>query len=64
MNKKEFEKLRQLTIEELIAKEQELKAELFNLRFQHATGALTHPMRLSECKRDIARVKTLINERA
>ena len=64
MNKKEFEKLRQLTIEELIAKEQELKAELFNLRFQHATGALTNPMRLSECKRDIARAKTLINERA
>ena len=64
MNKKEFEKLRQLTIEELIAKEQELKAELFKLRFQHATGALTNPMRLSECKRDIARVKTLINERA
>ena len=64
MNKKEFEKLRQLTIEELIAKEQELKAELFNLRCQHATGALPNPMRLSECKRDIARVKTLINERA
>ena len=64
MNKKEFEKLRQLTIEELIAKEQELKAELFNLRFQNATGGLTNPMRLSECKRDIARVKTLINERA
>lgn len=64
MNKKEFEKLRQLTTEELMAKQMELKAELFNLRFQHATGALTNPMRLSECKRDIARVKTLINERA
>ena len=63
MNKKEVEKLRQLTIEELIAKEQELKAELFNLRFQHATGSLTNPMRMKECKRDIARVKTLINER-
>ncbi len=64
MNKKEWEKLKQLTNEELAAKEQELKAELFNLRFQHATGSLTNPMRLKECKRDIARVKTLITERA
>lgn len=64
MNKKEWEKLKQLTNEELAAKELELKAELFNLRFQHATGSLTNPMRLKECKRDIARVKTLITERA
>lgn len=64
MNKKEWEKLKQLTNEELAAKEQELKSELFNLRFQHATGSLTNPMRLKECKRDIARVKTLITERA
>lgn len=64
MKKKDFEKLRQLTVEELTAKETELKQELFNLRFQHATGQLTNPMRMKECKRDIARVKTLINERA
>lgn len=64
MNKKEWEKLQQLTIEELIAKEKDLKAELFNLRFQHATGQLANPMRMKECKRDIARVKTLINGRA
>ena len=55
MKKKEWEKLQQLTVEE---------AELFNLRFQHATGQLTNPMRLKECKREIARVKTLINARA
>lgn len=64
MNKKEWEKLKQLTNEQLIEKEKDLKAELFNLRFQHATGQLTNPMRMKECKRDIARVKTLINERA
>ena len=64
MKKKEFEKLRQLTVDELTAKETELKQELFNLRFQHATGQLTNPMRMKECKRDIARVKTLLNERA
>lgn len=64
MKKKEWEKLQQLTVEELVARENELKAELFNLRFQHATGQLTNPMRLEECKREIARVKTLINARA
>ena len=57
MKKKEWEKLQQLTVEELVARENELKAELFNLRFQHATGQLTNPMRLKECKREIARVK-------
>ena len=60
MKKKEWEKLQQLTVEELVARENELKAELFNLRFQHATGQLTNPMRLKECKREIARVKTRI----
>ena len=64
MKKKEWEKLQQLTVEELVARENELKAELFNLRFQHATGQLTNPMRLKEFKREIARVKTLINARA
>ncbi len=64
MNKKEWEKLTQLSVEELKAKEAELKAELFNLRFRHATGQLNNPMLLKETKRDIARVKTLINSRA
>jgi large subunit ribosomal protein L29 len=64
MNKKDFEKLTQLSVEELKAKEAELKAELFNLRFRHATGQLNNPMLLKQTKRDIARVKTLINSRA
>ena len=64
MNKKEWEKLTQLSVEELKAKENELKAELFNLRFRHATGQLNNPMLLKETKRNIARVKTLINSRA
>ena len=37
MKKKEWEKLQQLTVEELVARENELKAELFNLRFQHCS---------------------------
>ena len=64
MNKKEWEKLTQLSVEELKAKEAELKAELFNLRFRHATGQLNNPMLLKQTKRDIARVKTLISSHA
>lgn len=56
-------KMRDLTIQELTEKERELKTELFNLRFQLATGQLNNPQRISECKKDIARVKTLIRER-
>ena len=55
--------LRKLSTQELSAKEKELKEELFNLRFQLATGQLTNPQRVRECKKDVARVKTLICER-
>ncbi|OQB25904.1 MAG: 50S ribosomal protein L29 [Firmicutes bacterium ADurb.Bin182] len=55
--------LKKLTTEQLEKREKELKSELFNLRFQHATGQLTNPQRIKECKRDIARVKTIICER-
>lgn len=41
----------------------ELKSELFNLRFQHATGHLENPMRMGQIRRDIARVKTIMTER-
>ena len=55
--------IKNLTTEELIVKEQQLKAELFNLRFSHATGNLANPMQLHNLKKDIARVKTIIRER-
>ena len=48
---------------ELVAKLAELKQELFNLRFNHATGQLANPMQLKKCKRDIARIKTAIRLR-
>ncbi len=41
----------------------ELKEELFNLRFQLATGQLDNPMRVRDVRKDIARVKTIIRER-
>ena len=49
--------------EQLTAKVKELKSELFNLRFQNATGQLQNPMQIGLCKKDIARVKTLLRER-
>jgi len=54
--------LRDKTIAELTQELQELKNELFKLRFQHATNQLDNPMRLKSVKKDIARVKTVIRE--
>ena len=48
---------------DLQAKLKDLKVELFNLRFQLATGQLENPMRIGGLKKDIARVKTIIRER-
>ncbi|NLT95712.1 MAG: 50S ribosomal protein L29 [Clostridia bacterium] len=56
-------KLRDLTVEELERKVDNLKEELFNLRFQMATGQLENPMRIKEIKKDIARAKTILRER-
>ena len=56
-------KFRDMTGDALAAQEKELKSELFNLRFQSATGQLSNPQRINECKKDIARVKTILRER-
>jgi large subunit ribosomal protein L29 len=56
------EELRQLSTEELLHKEGELARELFNLRFQLATGQLSTHTSLKKTKRDIARVKTVLRE--
>ena len=56
--------LRQLSEGELLLKEKELGEELFNLRFQHATGQLENVMRIPQVRRDIARVKTVLKEKA
>ena len=56
--------IREMTSDELNLKEKELKEELFNLRFQLATGQLENPMRLKEVRKDIARTKTVIRELA
>ena len=56
--------LRELTDEELERRLAESRQELFNLRFQAATGALENSARLRLAKREIARILTLRNERA
>ncbi len=54
--------LRQYSYEELLQKLREAKEELFNLRFQAATGQLDNTARIKETKKDIARICTVIRE--
>ncbi len=56
--------LRLLSEGELLEKANQLNEELFNLRFQHATGQLDNVMRVPQVKRDIARLKTILKEKA
>jgi large subunit ribosomal protein L29 len=53
-----------MTNEELAKKLEEFKSELFVLRFQNETGQLENPMKINLIKKDIARVKTVLRERA
>ena len=55
--------LKNLSVEELTKKLEELKKDLFMLRMQHATNQLDNPMQLNNVKKDIARVKTIIREK-
>ena len=55
--------LKNLSVEELTRKLDELKKDLFMLRMQHATNQLDNPLKIAETKRDIARVKTVIREK-
>jgi len=54
---------RDMTDEELLKQIDGLKTELFNLRFQLATGQLDNPMRIREVRKGIARGKTILRER-
>ncbi|MBS4749757.1 50S ribosomal protein L29 [Granulicatella sp. zg-ZJ] len=51
-----------LSTAELVAKEKEFKEELFNLRFQLATGQLENTARLKEVRKTIARIKTVVRQ--
>ncbi|MDI9501911.1 MAG: 50S ribosomal protein L29 [Tissierellia bacterium] len=56
--------IRQMSDAEMDKRMKELKSELFNLRFQLATGQLDNPMRIKGVKKDIARIMTITKERA
>lgn len=55
--------LRDMTADQLQAKLKELKSELFNLRFHHAINQLDNPHKISDVKKDIARVMTVLQEK-
>lgn len=57
------QEIKTMTDAELSAKLGELKKELFNLRFRHASGQLENPVSIRTCKKDIARVNTEIRAR-
>ncbi len=54
--------MRELGLEELERKLLDLKQELFNLRFQHASGQLENPRKLGQTRKSIARAKTIIRQ--
>lgn len=56
--------LREKSNQELLQEIDTLKAELFNLRFQQATGQLENPARVRTVRKSIARIKTILSERA
>ena len=56
------DEIRDMNADEQAQKLQSLKEELFNLRFQHATGQLENPMRIKEVKKSIAQIKTIQRE--
>ena len=58
-----IKELREMSAEQLNAKLKELKEELFTLRFQHAINQLDNPKKMTEVKKDIARVMTILSEK-
>jgi large subunit ribosomal protein L29 len=55
--------IRDLSVDELKSKASELEQEMFNLRFQLHTGHLENSARLSQIRKDVARVKTVLNQK-
>jgi large subunit ribosomal protein L29 len=62
MAKLKVSEIKELGHEEIVSKLEETKEELFNLRFQNATGQLDNYKRIRELKRDVARIKTILRE--
>lgn len=62
MKANELKELRESNPQDLQVKMSDLKAELFNLRFQLATGQLENPMRIKQVKKSIAQIKTILRQ--
>jgi large subunit ribosomal protein L29 len=56
--------LREKSVDELHLRERELAEQLYKLRFQRATGRMESPARMRQVRREIARIETLLNEKA
>jgi large subunit ribosomal protein L29 len=54
--------IKEMSLEEMQRKKDDLKEELFNLRFQHEIGQLENPQKMKQTKKDIARINTIIRE--
>ena len=63
MNKK-ANVLRDKSVDELNSRQRELAEQLFKLRFQRATGRMENPSKMREVRKEIARIQTLLNEKA
>ena len=63
MKAKEIKETRNMSLEQLNGKLNDLKKDLFMLRKQHATNQLDNPMRIVAVRKDIARIKTIIREK-
>ena len=64
VNRMKVKEIRELTTAEMLDQEKQLKEELFNLRFQLATGQLENTARIQEVRKSIARIKTVLREQA
>lgn len=62
MKARELKEIKAIDPQDLKIKLSDLKSELFNLRFQLATGQLENPMRIREVKKSIAQIKTILRE--
>ena len=62
MKANDLKELREGSPQDLQVKMSDLKAELFNLRFQLATGQLENPMRIKQVKKSIAQIKTILRQ--
>jgi large subunit ribosomal protein L29 len=62
MAKLNLQELRELPVDEIERKLEETKEELFNLRFQNATGQLDNYKRIGDLRKDVARIKTILRQ--